>query len=107
LKSRLDELSDYIEEGKSDLNEIVFEGEEGFTGQECVDLIQGLITSSMTERKKLRQMLFSVEVTIKAWLKTPSNASADVDEDRARKKEVRRKEDERKKKTVIDIFTKT
>ena len=101
LQRRLDELSDYIEEGKRDLKEIShisFAGEADFSQQECFDLIQGLIISSTTERTKVRHLLGSVQVNIKAWLKLPSNAPADVDEDRARKEEKQRREDERKAK---------
>ena len=101
LQRRIDELSDYIEEGKRDLKEIShisFAGEADFSQQECFDLIQGLIISSTTERTKVRHLLGSVQVNIKAWLKLPSNAPADVDEDRARKEEKQRREDERKAK---------
>ena len=65
---RMKELEKYIEEGKEDLKVVSnasFAGEQGFSAEECVGLIQGLKSSSKEERKKVRYMLSSIETNIK------------------------------------------
>ena len=61
-----------------------------------MSLIQGLITSSTEERKKVRLTLSSIETNIKTLLKMPTNAHADRVEASAQEEEKERRENEKK-----------
>ena len=92
---RMKELEKYIEEGKEDLKVVSnasFAGEQGFSAEECVGLIQGLITSSKEEKKKVRNMLSSIKTNIKGWNKMPSRDEAVKQEEEAERREDEKKE---------------